>query len=150
MAGLAPGKTSVLDIESKIGGDGPSYTFDTMAALGRSFPDADLRFLIGGDSLSTLHSWRKAREIVDRWGVITVPRRGTGDGSEATERVLRENWPPEIASRLLESILPCGMMDVSSSEVRRLLAEGGDASASLPPPILEYIERKGLYKCRKR
>ena len=150
MGGLASGNVSVLDIESRIGGGGPTYTFDTMLALEGDFSDAVLRFLIGGDSLASLHTWFKAGEIVDRWGVITVPRRGEGDGSEATEKVLTEKWPPAIASKLLESILPCGMMDVSSSEVRRLLAEGGDASAFLPPAILEYIERKGLYKCRKK
>ena len=143
------GKVAVSDIESRLDSDGPTYTFETMAALETEMPGVELRFLIGGDSLVALHTWFKARGIVERWGVVTVPRRGEGDGSEATERVLAENWSPEIASRLLESILPCGMEDVSSSAVRRLLAEGKDASVFLQPAVSAYIKRKGLYKCRK-
>jgi len=141
----------VSDIEGRMStGEVLSYTFDTLEALELEYPGVELRFLIGGDSLAALHTWFKADEIVARWGVLTVPRSDSeGVRSSGLEFVLRENWPLGIASKLVDSILSCEKVDISSSLVRARLEGGEDVSALLPPSVLSYIEKKGLYKCRK-
>jgi nicotinic acid mononucleotide adenylyltransferase len=36
-------------------------------------------------------------------------------------------------------------VDVSSTDVRRLVRDGRDVSTLVPPGVLEIIEREGLY-----
>ena len=144
--GWGSGDVSVSDVESRLG-DGPTYTLKMMSALEKELAGAELALLVGGDSLAMLHSWRNAREIVKRWRVLTFPRIGADTAS--LEQVVRENWPSAVASRLLDSILPFRMVDVSSSMIRDCLRNGGDVSTLILGGVLEYIERKGLYKWPK-
>ena len=139
-------RVSVSEVEAGLG-DGPTYTYNMMSALEGELDGAELALLLGGDSLAMLHSWRNAREIAERWRVLTFPRAGAD--TTTLEQVVRENWPSAVASRLLDSILPFEMVDVSSSLIRDSLRDGGDVSALMPEGVLDYIERKGLYKWPK-
>ena len=145
--GWSSARVSVSDVESRLG-EGPTYTHNMMLALDREFDGVELLLLVGGDSLGMLHSWHAAREIAERWRVLTFPRAG-GD-AHSLEKVVRENWPSAVASRLLDSILPFEMVDVSSSMIRGCFQEDGDAaSAYLLREVWDYIKRKGLYNWPK-
>src|SRR5262249_56307561 len=49
---------------------GPSYTVDTLDALGRAHPDADWHFILGSDSLPEFLHWREPARIAQ---LATLP-----------------------------------------------------------------------------
>lgn len=123
----------------------PSYTFDTMVELSRKYPDAELLLLIGGDSLSHLHTWYRAEELIAGWLVLTYPRKGRDNLPQ-----IDKFWPKGIASLLSDTILPFEMIDVSSTEIRKRIQNNENLKNLVFPEIIEYINRKGLYKSVKK
>ena len=59
--GWAPGVSGLPTTNSTAAGS--SYTVDTLTALSRDTPDAELFLLLGADMLADLPNWRKPREI---------------------------------------------------------------------------------------
>ena len=51
-----------LDIELRRGGK--SYTADTLAAIHKQYPDAELWLLMGTDMFLTLQAWRDRKSVV--------------------------------------------------------------------------------------
>lgn len=131
----------VSDIESRRP-ELPSYTFDTMVSLEQLYPDTELCLLIGSDSLLQLHTWYRADDLVRRWQVLSYPR--PGNIPDANE--LRRHWPEEVAKMLAATLLPLPKHDLSSTELRRILAQGQGIAGMTPLPVAEYITKNQLYR----
>ena len=67
--GLAAGR---LEIDA----GGPSYTADTLAALARLHPDAELFTIVGDDAAAGLHIWERFEEVVAQSTLVVVDRPG--------------------------------------------------------------------------
>lgn len=109
----------------------PSYTIETLRYLTQNY-GREMRFsvLMGADLIPQLERWRDYREILDRYPLLVYPRRGC----EVTQYLDRIT--------LLEEAPLC---DYSSTDVRRALEQGDDASAMLAPEVLAYIREKRLW-----
>lgn len=122
-----------------------SYTFDTLCELEQRYPDNQIAWLIGGDSLRQLYTWYRADELVRRFTFVTYPRYGE---AIPTEDELEKHWSPEQVKKLLQNVLPrAPEFDISSTRIRELIASGEllQAGACLPPGILEFIKKNHLY-----
>jgi nicotinate-nucleotide adenylyltransferase len=136
---------SVSDIERRMRKN-PSFTFDTMEALEAENPDDELLLLIGSDSLLDLHSWFRAADIVRKWKILSYPR----PGSEVGVRELDMHWPPEIARRLADGIMPSeGLSPLASSQIRYNISACGNFDG-LPDAVRDFIVVRKLYKSKKR
>jgi nicotinate-nucleotide adenylyltransferase len=102
------------------------YTIETVRRLKRD--GMELHCAIGSDSAASWPRWkeRKSLESSCLWWTVARP----GDWGRV----------PKHFSRL-----PGRMPAISSSQLRRDLAEGRDVSAQVRPAVLAYIEKKGLY-----
>ena len=123
----------------------PSYTFCEMAELERRFPQYRWQLLIGGDSLAALHEWHRGRELAARWEVLTYPR----PGSAIDKASLRRIWPAELAEKLAAGVLDGEKHDISSTDIRRRLANGEKTATVIPEAAETYLRRRGLYSARK-
>ncbi len=135
---------SCSDIELKREGE-MTYTYDTMSILTKVMPDTDLRFLIGMDSLRTLHEWHKATELVIHFNFLIYPRPGYPAPPYAE---LREYFGGANARKLVDSIIPVDGLpqwDISSSDLRRACRNGGDLQNYLPAAVWKYIQENTLY-----
>ena len=136
------GGFALSDIERQR--SGRSYTIDTLNQLSKLYEYDDILLLIGEDSLRQLHSWRQCHEIVRRFGIIAYPR-----GEEPVSREeLRRNWPAAETEKLLSAVIlsaPC--FPVSSTEIRGMIRRGEweKAEALLPPPVMNFIRKNGVY-----
>ena len=103
----------------------PSYTIDTLRYLSRNY-GGQMRFsvLLGADLVPQLERWRDYREILDGYPLLVYPRRGF-ETTQYLDRITLLNEAP--------------LCDFSSTEVRRALEQGDDASAMLTPEVLAYI-----------
>ena len=128
---------AVSDVE--IVKSGVSYTIDTIRHFASVMPKAKLFFIIGADSLMTLHQWKDAAELVRRCEIITLARPGWDAG-----RI--EGFDVETRDRLLRGIVRDFSCDVSSTEIRRRVAAGECISEMVHPAVCTYIQKHGLYR----
>lgn len=122
--------------------DGATYTYDTVQIFRQHFPAAKLWFLLGMDSLMQLHTWHRWQDLVRQTGIAVAPRHGF---SLAQAALQLQSW---LAGALADGsvrILPAEAHDISSSAIRRELAEKG-TSGAVPPAVNEYIRQHGLYR----
>lgn len=121
---------------------GATYTYDTVQIFRQHFPAARLWFLLGMDSLLQLHTWHRWQDLVRLAGIAVAPRSGFGLAQAALPL---QAW---LAGALAEGsvrLLPAEPQNISSTAIRRELAERG-SSPAVPPPVAEYIRRHGLYR----
>ena len=113
-----------IELERK----GISYTYDTMKLLTEKHPDTDYYFIIGADMVDYLPKWHRIDELVDLVQFVGVQRPRYKAGTSYP--VIWVDVP---------------LMDISSSMVRAFLAQGRTPNFLLPKPVLDYIEKEGIY-----
>ena len=123
---------------------GPTYTLDTLLALKKLHPRADLFFILGTDGLLKLHRWYKVEEVLPLCTFLVCPRAG---------EYLLEAFNAEKA-RLTEmgarfSMVKMPPVTTSSTDIREHLAEG-QPTPGLYSPVREYCALKGLYGMPRR
>ncbi len=129
----------VSDYELRQGGK--SYTYLTLEHF--SWISKELFLLVGTDSFLSLDKWREPEKIFRLAVIAHIPRPLGGNEKEEVARKTEE-YRVKYGARVVE--VPFAPVDVSSTEVRRLIREGKDTSAFVPSEVREYIERNGLYR----
>lgn len=109
----------------------PSYTWRTLEALRAAFPATAFSLIIGADNWLHFDRWARPDYIRAHHKLLVYPRPGY----------------PLDASALPDGVdlLGAPVFDVSSTRVRKLLRENGDASRLVPAPVLHYIKERHLY-----
>ena len=113
-----------IELERK----GISYTYDTMKILTEKNPDTDYYFIIGADMVDYLPKWYRIDELVDMVQFVGVQR------------------PRYKAGTSLSSYL--GGRTAHGYLVQHgagLHCQGRKPNFLLPQPVLDYIEKEGLY-----
>ena len=129
MLKLAIADNPLFDIEqAELQRKGKSYTYDTMKALIAQNPDTDYYFIIGGDMVEYLPKWYKIDELVEMVQFVGVKRPG-----------YTIDTPYPIIW------LDAPMMDLSSSLIRKKIAQGCSIRYLVPEAVRNYILEKGLY-----
>ena len=113
----------------------PSYTVDTLRRLGDMYPQHEFVVLLGSDCLDTLPQWKGYRELIEGWDFYIYPRSA------------RAYTAPMPSTRF--RLVDAPMLGISSTEVRHIIAQGGDASGYMPSDEWSYIKDHGLYGCPK-
>ena len=140
---LMPDKVEVSYIE--LDREGKSYTSDTLAQLRKQYPDGELWLLMGTDMFLTLHQWHDPETILKLAGVCAFGRTQQ-DGAEVFApqlELLEKKFP---GARLTTISLP-GLVDISSTRLRELLAKG-EGAGYLQPSVYGYILMNQLYGTR--
>lgn len=105
------------------------YTVDTLASLHAELgEDAELVLLMGADQYAQRAAWHRWHEVARLARIAVFARPGAP--------------PPEGEAMLV----PLPLLDISASVIRARLARGADVSALVPPAVLAYIRRHGLYR----
>jgi nicotinate-nucleotide adenylyltransferase len=132
--------------------DGPSFSFDTLAALHRAGCEPRrLFFVIGSDAFAEIGSWSRYPAVLDAAHFVVIARPGTPIASlESRVPALASRMVPitalAAAARPAIACLEVTTPDVSSTELRRHAA-GGDAalSALVPSSVATHIVQHRLY-----
>jgi nicotinate-nucleotide adenylyltransferase len=119
------------DIEVKRGG--ASYSVETVEELRRRHPGARFYFIIGGDSLEELPSWRNIKRLAKLCTFVVVARPGCAPQVPAGLG---------LRCRFVKGH-PC---DIASREIRERLARGQSVRWLVPEAVLRYIQREKLYQ----
>jgi nicotinate-nucleotide adenylyltransferase len=145
-------EVSAIEIER----GGKSYTIDTVRAL-KSAGGADLSvsLIIGSDSFNDIATWCEYRELFSLASFVVVTRPGypvKTPGEVLPVELARKFWYDPTAGSFRNSdgnsitYLPTTLIDISSSEIRRMVAEGNSIRYLLPDHVIDYINGRKLYK----
>ena len=108
---------------------GPTYTIDTLL----SFPsDEELLLILGADAALGLPTWYRWEAVIERAGILVVPRPGTDVAAVA-------RTVPAA------TILDMSALDISSTSIRALAASGRPYRFLIPPEVHGFIESTGIY-----
>jgi nicotinate-nucleotide adenylyltransferase len=134
--------------------DTPSWTVATLETFRREYgPEQPLAFIIGQDSLLTLHKWYQHEKILSLCHLLVCRRPGylLTLPEPGRQQWLEDNLVTE-AHLLHQS--PCGSIfladtpeyAISATEIRTRLANNSPCDDLLPDSVLDYIRREHLYQ----
>ncbi len=120
---------------------GPSYTIDTVEYFRSRFPDTQVFFIMGMDSLLMFDTWRDYERLAGlcRFIVVTRPGYVMDAGNPALARL-----PARLWDNL--SLLEIPGMDISSSDIRRRVRWGFPIKYMVPAAVETYIKENRLYE----
>ncbi len=134
IAGEGGDRRFVLD-DREMTRAGPSYTLDSVREYQLERPDDALWLVLGQDQLAGFTSWNGWEELVGRMGLAVAAR--AQDEVRAPAALL------ERPHRLVRLVMPA--LQWSSTEARRLAAEGADVGPVVGDEVAGYIARHRLY-----
>ncbi len=120
----------------------PSYTYNTLQVLHSRFPQSRLYLIIGADMLLSFEQWRNWREI----GKLAVVLAGAREKGKEQAQALTQKVKWLARQGVTAQIFPLEVLELSSTEIRKRLAQGQDVSHMLEPAVQQYIYTHGLYR----
>jgi len=110
----------------------PSYTINTLARLTDKYPQRKFALIMGSDNLEQFHKWKNSEAIIANYHRYIYPR-------------------PETPPQLLENIpnatvVDAPLMDVSSSLIRKMIADGKDVPFFLHEKVYQYAMEMNFYR----
>ena len=132
----------VLTDEITRASDCPTYTVDTLETLRKQLePDVELRLLIGGDQLKVFDAWCQPERIIELAQPLVMVR--PPDTHDSLLGSLPKGYDPQLWTDRLIDLPP---IDISSTQIRSLVAQGKPIAPWVTKPVEDYIHRHGLYR----
>jgi nicotinate-nucleotide adenylyltransferase len=122
--------TSRVDVDR----GGPTYTVDTLNALRRHYPGAELFFITGADAILEILTWKDPQEVLGLAMFVAVTRPGHDlAGLESLG----------VHDRVVVLEIPA--LAISSTDIRERVAGRRPIRYLVPPQVARYISDHGLY-----
>jgi len=122
---------------------GPSYTVHTLEELHHRHPGGDFFLLLGSDTLHDLKHWYQPERIAELAGLLVVLR---PDWPVSSEEELADALKLRDRAALRFQLVRAPLIDISSRDIRRRVAEGLSVRYLLPRGVEAYIHDKHLYR----
>ena len=117
----------------------PSYTYHTLQALRKAYPNHEFSLIIGEDNWQCFDRWYRSEDIARETPIIVYPRSSeNSEHSESTKELSTFNFQLSILED--PPLLP-----YSSTEVREHIAAGKSIDQMLHPDVAQYIKTNKLY-----
>lgn len=135
--------------------EGASYSIETLRILRDTRePGAEIYFVLGSDAFSLIHTWRSYEDLFSMAHWIVVERPGPGKkGPSALPEFMRSSfrYSPRLKAWIHSSghalhFCKLNALNISASEIRKLVETGRSIRYLVPEEVRLYIEAHGLYK----
>jgi nicotinate-nucleotide adenylyltransferase len=118
-----------------------SYTYLTLKEIKTLLDNDDkIFFITGTDSFIEMENWYRGPDILREFDVIVGIRPGYRE-----EEVYKAAERYESMHGAGITVLQNRRLDISSTEIRKLLSEGGSTEGLIPEGVRKYIDEHGLY-----
>lgn len=134
----AKGEAGLVPFDRELNKKTYSYTYETLTELCEQYPGIRWHFIIGGDSLRDLPSWRRPEMIAKKCVLLVYPRSSASE----TELIAKRAAELDADIREIRSPLFC----ISSTELRERVCEGRSIRYFVPDSVNDYINEHGLYR----
>ena len=130
---------------------GLSYMADTLTSLRTEVGDRPLCLLLGLDAFLGLPTWHRWRDLTGLAHIVVARRPGVGQPIDGEAGELLKSRGSNRAADLAGA--PAGrvlvrdvtQLEISSSAIRALVADGGDPRFLVPDAVLELIAKTHIY-----
>lgn len=132
----------------------PSYTIETLASLRQEMgAEQPLAFIIGQDSLLSIHTWNGWEQLLDYCHLLVCSRPGyDADFQDPKMQDWLNQHKTDDPNKL--SQVPHGhiflantpLVNISATEIRQALASGKTCYDLIPAPVIDYIYQHHLYQ----
>lgn len=129
-------QTSRVDIDRPA----PHYTYETLRIINQEYPNQDIVFLMGGDSLHDLLKWKNPQKIFEVCSEVGVMRRPGAD----INLELLDSEIPNLREKIVWIEAP--LLDISGRAIRKRLRTGKPVRYFLPPAVYQIIEANQSYR----
>ncbi|MGO1245863.1 MAG: nicotinate-nucleotide adenylyltransferase [Oceanisphaera sp.] len=153
MAQLATKYTPGLVVDAReLAHNRPSYTIETLIELRKEQPDTPLCFLMGMDSFCGLNHWHRWQELLEYVHIIVSDRPGFQSHFNPTIQALfraHSTTDPRLLQQHLAGhiyLFNNAQLDISSTQIRRLIRHGNNPQYLLPEAVANYIREQRLYQ----
>ena len=108
----------------------PSYTWNTLQALSKDYPDREFVLLMGGDNWALFNRWYHAEDILANYQIVVYPRKD-----------------PAVPDPFVSSvrIVEAELLDISSTEIRQRIKGGKGIRRLVPKAVADFIQANKLY-----
>jgi nicotinate-nucleotide adenylyltransferase len=117
---------------------GPHYAVDMLELFRDEYPDAELFFLMGSDSLRDLLAWHDPEGIIEVSKLVVMQRPAIYPDLASLTKEL-----PALLSRL--HFLNAPEIEVSSTQIVNLLKQKRSVRYRVVPDVLKYLMEYKLY-----
>lgn len=121
--------------------EGTIYTIDSLNLIKEAMPESEIYFIIGSDTLLSMDQWKNAQEAIGKAIYIDFVRNGRTVGDD--ERYVSRHFLKQSQQFLFSAYQA---PDVSSSQIRKRVAQELELDGFLPEYLIKYIAERGLYK----
>lgn len=115
----------------------PSYTIETLTYLKEKHPNIFFSLIMGEDNLRNLPKWKNYEILLRDYQIIVYPR------------IPEESDPPAlptVANHPNVHRIDAPIIELSATEIRRMIREGLNTRPMLPPEVYDYLDRSHFYK----
>lgn len=109
----------------------PSYTARTLEKLRENYPHHSFSIIMGADNYLDLGRWKDYESVLKNHHILVYPRPGSA--------ISTDDLRPNV------TLTDAPLLDISSTLIRKLLAEGRDVTFFVPHGVAEYINAQELY-----
>lgn len=109
----------------------PSYTINTLIHLEERYPKEEFAIIMGSDSFQNFHKWKNYETIIKNYSIYIYKRPG---------------FEIENNTKAKTHIIDAPLLQLSATEVRKLIKEGKSVRYMLPDKVMEEIERGNYYR----
>lgn len=121
--------------------EGYSYTSDTLKQLKAQYPDYELYFIVGADSLHYMEEWHEPETIFSLSHILCAPRFPlTKEEDYKCQKQLMKEYGATI------SFIDMVPMDIASQDILRKITLGEQILNQLPKSVYEYIIEHSIYR----
>ena len=133
--------------------DGPSYTIDTLISLREELGDkVSISWLLGSDAFAKLNGWHRWNELLNYCNFVVVKRHNAEElkSNTAIERIIAKHQTNDVNDLKHSAngkilIKEIDALNISSTQIRQLLASKKDVSNLMPNNVIHYIQQQQLY-----
>ena len=124
--------------------EGDTFTVDTLCQLREHYPEnVEFYFIVGSDSAATVGKWRGCAEIAELAHLaVAVGRPGSAGEDELREAIT-------AAGSFDFHLVRVSILEISSTDIRKRLAEGKSIRYLVPPVIEKAIIQSAISKERQ-
>ena len=132
--------------------DGKSYTVDTLKLLLQKETDAEFYFILGLDAFLGIDTWKSPQTLFELAHFVVLPRKTL---SKEQIMPILDNFFSDVKTEENSFFLPSGkiihycpitLLNISASQIRRLVRENKSIRYLVPEVVAEYIQRFGFYR----
>ncbi len=137
-AALDGDRLVACDFEIKKGGK--SYTYETLTAMKKMYPDDEIFFIMGADMFMNLPFWYESEKLKREFSFILADR------SDAFDNPVFKEFAEKQMKEMNVKILPVKTPDISSTDIRERIRTGLDIKDMVDEKVEKYIIENKLYK----